>query len=116
MVYKYLIRSNLDYGSPVYGFGSEPTLRRLDVLQKECVRMCLGALRCTRVARMEVEADIPPLKHRRDVLVLLYGIKPPGKLPSATEQARSSGSTTTSTLQSTIQPLSDLTLYANKRA
>ena len=44
-------------------------------MQNECVRMCLGALRCTRVARMEVEANIPPLQHRRDALLLSYGIK-----------------------------------------
>ena len=81
MVYKSLIRSHLDYGSPVYGSGSEPTLRRLDVLQNECVRMCLGALRCTRVARMEVEANVPPLKHRRDTLLLAYGMKTARKAP-----------------------------------
>ena len=82
MVYKSLIRSHLDYGSPgYYGSGSEPTLRRLDVLQNGCVRMCLGALRCTRVARMEVEANIPPLQRRRDALLLSYGMKTARKAP-----------------------------------
>ena len=81
MVYKSLIRSHLDYGSPMYGSGSEPTFRRLDVLQNECVRMCLRALRCTRVARMEFKANIPPLQHRRDALLLSYGIKTARKAP-----------------------------------
>ena len=43
--------------------------------------MCLGALRCARVARMEVEANIPPLKHRRDALLLSHGIKTVWKPP-----------------------------------
>ena len=37
------------------------TLRCLDVLQNECLGMCLGALRCTRVAHMEVETYVLPL-------------------------------------------------------
>ena len=75
MVYKSLILAHLDYGSPVHRSGSEPTLRKLDVLQNECVRMCLETLHCTRVARMEVKANIPPLQHCRDALLLSYGIK-----------------------------------------
>ncbi len=47
----------------------------------ECVRMCLGALRCTRVARLEVEANIPPLSLRRDALLLAYGLKTARKTP-----------------------------------
>ena len=43
--------------------------------------MCLGALRCTRVARMEVEANIPPLQMRRDTLLLSYGMKVARKAP-----------------------------------
>jgi len=75
MVYKSLIRSHLDYGSPVHGSASEAILRRLDVFQNECLRMCLRVLRCTRVARMEVEADIPPLSIRRQQLMVCYSIK-----------------------------------------
>ena len=81
MVYKALIRSHLDYGSPVYGSASEATLRRLDVFQNECLRMCLGALRCTRVARMEVKANIPPLAVRRNALLLAYGVTTARKAP-----------------------------------
>ena len=50
-------------------------------MQNECVRMCLGALCCTRVARMEVEVNIPPLQHGRDALLLSYGIKTARKAP-----------------------------------
>ena len=51
------------------------------MLQNECVRMCLGALRCTRVARLEVEANIPPLAIRRDALLLAYGVTTARKTP-----------------------------------
>ncbi|KAK4325744.1 hypothetical protein Pmani_003687 [Petrolisthes manimaculis] len=74
MVYKSLIRSKIDYGVQVYGSTSEATLRSLDVFQNVCLRLCLGALRCTRVERMEVETNIPPLRIRRDHLLISYGI------------------------------------------
>ena len=50
-------------------------------MQNECVRMCLGALCCTRVLKIEVEANIPPLQHRRDALLLSYGIETARKAP-----------------------------------
>ena len=74
MVYKSLVRSKLDYGSQVYGSASDSVLRRLDVLQNVCLRLCLGALRCTRVERLEVEANIPPLRLRRHQLLFSYGV------------------------------------------
>ena len=58
----------------MYGSASNTTLSRLDVFQNECLRKCLGALRCTRTARLEVEANVPPLRIRREHLVLSYGM------------------------------------------
>ena len=52
MTFKSLILFHLDYGSPVYESASEAALRCLDVLQNACWRICLRALRCTRLARM----------------------------------------------------------------
>ena len=74
MVYKSLIRSKIDYGSQVYGSASDAVLQKLNVFQNECLRKCLGALRCTRVERLEVEANVPPLRIRRDQMLLSYGI------------------------------------------
>ncbi|KAK4324253.1 hypothetical protein Pmani_005093 [Petrolisthes manimaculis] len=70
MVYKTLIRTKLEYGSQVYGSASDTALERLDVYQNKCLRVCLGALKCTRIARMEVEVNIPPLRLRRDQLAI----------------------------------------------
>ena len=43
--------------------------------------MCLEALRYTRVGRLEVEANIPPLSLRRDGLLLAYGLSTARKTP-----------------------------------
>ncbi|KAK3869753.1 hypothetical protein Pcinc_024981 [Petrolisthes cinctipes] len=75
MLYKSLIRSRVDYGSIVYGSASESVLKGLDVVQNACLRVCLGALRCTRIERLEVESQVPPLRLRRDQLLLVYCAK-----------------------------------------
>jgi len=75
MVYKALIRSKVDYGSIVYGSASASTLKGLDVVQNACVRSCLGALKCTRIERLEVESGVPPLRLRRGQLALTYAAK-----------------------------------------
>ncbi len=75
MLYKALIRSRVDYGSIVYGSASESVLKGLDVVQNACLRVCLGALRCTRTERLEVESQVPPLRFRRDQLLLSYQAK-----------------------------------------
>ena len=75
MIYKSLVRSKFDYGSQAYGTATEHTLQPLTVLQNMCLRICTGALRCTRVSRLEVEAVVPPLQRRRDYLCLAYGYK-----------------------------------------
>ena len=57
------------------------------MFQNECVRKCLGALSCTRVARLEVEANIPPLAIRRDTLLLSYGVSTARKTPLGIQAA-----------------------------
>ena len=75
MLYKSLIRSKIDYGSIVYDSAPPTTLRRLDVFQNKCLRVCLGALKCTRIERMEVESVVPPLRLRRNYLTLTYSFR-----------------------------------------
>ncbi|MPC73886.1 hypothetical protein E2C01_068227 [Portunus trituberculatus] len=77
---------------------------------------CLRALRCTRVSRMEVEANIPPLQLRCNALLLCYGIKASGK--------GLFGNTTNKVIwqhhqlhnASAVQSQSDYTRSARKRA
>lgn len=66
MVYESLFRSHLDYGSPVDGSESDTTLRRLNVLQNEYVRMWVRALRCTSEAWVEDEGNLSLLPVGRD--------------------------------------------------
>lgn len=75
MLYKSLVRSKLDYGAQIYDSASETTLNHLNKIQNQCLRICLGALRCTRISRLEVEAGVPPLQDRRNYMCLSYGYK-----------------------------------------
>ena len=72
MVYKALIRSKIDYGSIVYDSATDAVLQCLNVFQNKCLRVCLGALCCTRIERMEVESGVPPLRLRRYQLTLQF--------------------------------------------
>ena len=75
IIFKALIRYKVDYGSIVYGSASDSTLKGLDTVQNACVRRCLGALKCIRIERLEVESGVPPLRLRRSQLALIYAVK-----------------------------------------
>lgn len=75
MLYKSLVRSRFDYKPQVYGAAVETQLKKLNVLQNTCLRTCLGALKCTRIDRLETEASVLTLKHRRNHMSLNYAYK-----------------------------------------
>ena len=70
LLYKNLIRSIIDYGSIVYQSACKTTLKKLDVIQSQALRLCCGALRCTPVQALEVDCGILPLNLRRKLLSL----------------------------------------------
>lgn len=74
-LHKTLIHSKLDYGTQVYSSAPDSTLYRLDIIQNQCLHICLGALRYTSISRMEMEAVIPPLHLRHDYLSMKYAFK-----------------------------------------
>ena len=74
-IYRAFIRSKLDYGCTVYGSAHKSYLEKLDPIQNQCLRLCLGAFRTSPVKSLHVLADEPPLIYRRDKLALQYGIK-----------------------------------------
>lgn len=84
MVHKLLLIPHTDFGSHVYGLTSDAMLKQLDVFQSECLSICLMALRCTRTARHEIVTNVPPLRIRREHLVLSYDIKTTRKQVTAT--------------------------------
>ncbi|GBN03084.1 hypothetical protein AVEN_208852-1 [Araneus ventricosus] len=61
----------IDYGSVVYG-SARPYLKRLDYVQHQARRLCLGAFRTSRIPSLYAEAFEPSLSCRRDKLFLYY--------------------------------------------
>ena len=74
-LYRALVRSKLDYGCIVYGSARESYLKKLDPIQNNALRLCLGAFRSTPIESLYVEADESPLEYRRNKLALQYGIE-----------------------------------------
>ena len=74
-LYRALIRSKLDYGCIVYGSARKSYLEKLDPIQNNALRLCLGAFRSSPIDSLYVEANEPPLEYRRIKLTLQYGLK-----------------------------------------
>ena len=74
-LYRALIRSKLDYGCIVYGSARKSYLQKLDPIQNNALRLCLGAFRSSPIESLYVEANELPLEYRRNKLTLQYGIK-----------------------------------------
>ena len=74
-LYRYLVRSKLDYGCIIYGSARKSYLQMLDPIHNQGLRLALGAFRTSPVASLYVEADEPSLYSRREKLSLLYAIR-----------------------------------------
>ena len=67
-LYKSLIRSRLDYGSPIYNLASKSALKLLDPIQTYSLRLALGAFCTSPRVSLCAEAAEPPLSYRRLIL------------------------------------------------
>ena len=74
-LYRSLVRSKLDYASPIYGSARPSYLKMLDPIQNEGLRLSLGAYRTSPIPSLQAEAYEPPLHIRRKQLSLQYAIK-----------------------------------------
>ena len=74
-LYRALVRSQLDYGSQVYGNASEKTLKIVDPVHNSGIRICTGAFRTSPIDSILVEASEPPLAIRRTKLNMTYMTK-----------------------------------------
>ena len=74
-LYRAVVRSKLDYGCIVYGSARKSYLKRLETIQNQSLRLCLGAFRTSPVASLHVEADELPMELRREKLALQYALK-----------------------------------------
>ena len=69
-LYRYLVRSKLDYGCNVYGSARKSYLQMLDPIHNQGLRLCLGAFRTSTVESLYVDAHEPSLGARRTKLSL----------------------------------------------
>ena len=74
-LYRSLIRSKLDYASPIYGSARPSYLKILDPIQNQGLRLSLGAYKTSPIPSLQAEAYEPPLHIRRTQLSLQYAIK-----------------------------------------
>ena len=71
-IYKTLILPKLDYGSVAYGTASQQTLKKLDPIQNQALRLCLGAFHTTPIISLEIESNLHSLSYRRKILGIKY--------------------------------------------
>ena len=74
-IYRSLVRSKLDYASPIYSSASNSALKMLDPIQNQGLRLSLGAFKTSPIPSLEAEAYEPPLHLRRTKLAMQYAIK-----------------------------------------
>ena len=71
-IYKALIQSKLDYGCQVYSSATKTTLRMLDSVHHQALRLCTGAFRSYPVESLYVDSGGPFLYVRRKKLSLQF--------------------------------------------
>ncbi|GBO14372.1 Peroxiredoxin-6 [Araneus ventricosus] len=74
-IYRSLVRSKLDYGVPVYGSVAMSTLKMLDSVHHQGLRIATGAFRTTPIPSLHVVSGEPSLELRRHSLSLSYFYK-----------------------------------------
>ncbi|CAL4127285.1 unnamed protein product [Meganyctiphanes norvegica] len=72
LLYTALIRSKIDYGSYLYATASNTNLLKVNRIQYAAIRIITGSLLCTPLHFLEAEANLQPLKFRREQLLLQY--------------------------------------------
>lgn len=71
-VYTSLIRSKLDYGSPVYSSAKSSVLLTLDSVHHQGIRLATGAFKSSPKLSLCVDSGLPPLTIRRQQLISSY--------------------------------------------
>jgi ribonuclease HI len=74
-LYRSLVRSKLDYGSFIYSGARPSYLKKLNVVQNQALRVCLGAFRTSPIPSLHVEAGEPPMNMRCKKLALQFALR-----------------------------------------
>lgn len=64
-LYRSIVRSKLDYGSPIFNLAPQSTLKLLDPIHSAALRLITGASYTSPVISLSAEAAEPPLNFRR---------------------------------------------------
>ena len=73
-IYIGLIRSVLDDGCIAFGSAANTSLKRLDKIQYQALRLCSGAIRTAPTSALQVEMGEMPLELRRTQLSINYWV------------------------------------------
>ena len=65
-IYLGYIRSALEYAQPIQTAASKSNLDSVDKLQNQALRLVCGGMRSTPTAALEIDANVEPLKLRRE--------------------------------------------------
>jgi hypothetical protein len=71
-LYRTLIIPKLDYGCEAYASARDWTLAKLDPVHNCAIRLCTGAFKSSPVVSLYTESGEPPLKTRREKLLVRY--------------------------------------------
>ncbi|KAL1448588.1 hypothetical protein WDU94_005468 [Cyamophila willieti] len=71
-LYRSYVRSKLDYACVVYNSAPNSSLKMLDTIHHQGVRLSLGAFKSSPINSMLSEAGEPPLSYRREILTCNY--------------------------------------------
>lgn len=75
-IYEKAIRPRIEYGSVAYNMMATKTeLKKLDIIQNNCMRIDVGAFRTTPIEHLENETGIVPLEVRRQYKTLRQATK-----------------------------------------
>ena len=74
-LYRSFVRSRLEYGCAVFSSARKSYLKKLETIQNQGLRICLGASRTSPMQSLYVEANEQPLYLRFDKLCIQYALK-----------------------------------------
>ena len=74
-IYCALIRSKIEYVGFLFETAAPTHLKTLDKIQYAAARTMLGAMKCTPTNTLEAEADLLPLRYRRQSLLTTYAMR-----------------------------------------
>ena len=67
--YRLIIKPKIDYGSTVYGSAAEATLKKIDTIHNEALRIATGAFKSSPAESLYILANEPSLKNKRTDLI-----------------------------------------------